>query len=60
MSEARTSEKRFVTEWASMEVRMHREGNLYQLEIAAPGEGKGRFIKLTEEVAMALRGIWLT
>jgi len=55
-----TADRRFVTEWASMEIRMHREGNLYQLELAAPGEGRGRFITLPEDVALALRDIWLT
>ena len=60
MKEAPTSDQRIATEWVSAEVRMHREGNLYQLEIAAPGDGKGLFVTLSEEVALALGDIWLT
>lgn len=63
MSDAHgTEEKRVVTHWSTCGVRMHREGNLYQLEIMdlnAPKE-RGYFVRLDEKVALSLGDIWLT
>ena len=57
--EAPTTEKHFVTEWATVHVRMHREGNLYQLEVLTPRhDERGHFITLQEQVALAMEDVW--
>jgi hypothetical protein len=60
--EARTEEKRVATEWATADIRIHREGNLYQMELSVEGPGETRryFVKLDEDVANGLGDIWLS
>lgn len=60
--EALSEEERVVTHWSTCGVRMHREGNLYQLEILELGANQeiGRFVTLDEKIALALGDIWLT
>lgn len=56
-----TEEKRLVSEWATVHLRLHREGNLYQLEILTPRhEERGHFITLDEPVALALEDVWMS
>lgn len=57
-----TAEQRFATDWKDAEVRMHREGKLFQLEISIETDTgyKRYFVRVDDLVANGLREIWLT
>lgn len=55
-----TADRRFATEWAAVDIRVHRQGDRYQLEIRADIEGRHEHhrIDLPEDDARDLRDLW--